>query len=124
MYLHALATAVPSQRFTQPECWEIAQRSGVLARLSRRSRLLLHGILRGDHGIATRHFAMPDLDRVFERTADELNTAFRAEAPRLAGHALLAALDESKTKPAQLDALLICTCTGYLCPGLTSYVAE
>jgi alkylresorcinol/alkylpyrone synthase len=23
-----------------------------------------------------------------------------------------------------VDALLICTCTGYLCPGLTSYVAE
>jgi alkylresorcinol/alkylpyrone synthase len=24
----------------------------------------------------------------------------------------------------QVDALLICTCTGYLCPGVTSYVAE
>ena len=27
-------------------------------------------------------------------------------------------------RPGELDALLICTCTGYLCPGLTSYVAE
>ena len=27
-------------------------------------------------------------------------------------------------KAGQIDALLICTCTGYLCPGVTSYVAE
>src|SRR5207249_8808245 len=26
--------------------------------------------------------------------------------------------------PGELDALVISTCTGYLCPGLTSYVAE
>ncbi len=124
MFLHALTTAVPPQRFTQSECWELAQRSGVLPRLTKRSRLILRSVLRGDHGIATRHFALPNIDKVFDLTPDELNLAFRAEAPRLAGRALTAALARAGVKPAELDALFICTCTGYLCPGVTSYVAE
>ena len=56
MYLHALATAVPPVAYTQPECWEIIQRSPARERLSKRSRLTLQTILRGEHGIARRHF--------------------------------------------------------------------
>ncbi|HEX2853114.1 MAG TPA: 3-oxoacyl-[acyl-carrier-protein] synthase III C-terminal domain-containing protein [Opitutaceae bacterium] len=124
MFLHALATAVPAATFTQPECWQIAERSSVRQRLKKRSMLILHTILRGDHGIATRHFAMPDIDHVFDLTPDQLNAAFRTEAPKLAGRALTAALEQAGVRVADVDALLICTCTGYLCPGLTSYVAE
>ncbi len=124
MYLHALATAVPPARYTQAECWDIVQRSPARARLSKRSRLILHSILTHDHGIATRNFAMPEIDRVFDRTSDELNAVFRTEGPALAGRALAAALSQSGLRATDLDALIICTCTGYLCPGLTSYVAE
>jgi alkylresorcinol/alkylpyrone synthase len=124
MFLHALATAVPPANYTQPDCWGMAERSGVRSRLKRRSMLILHSILHGDHGIARRHFAMPEIDRVFDRTPDELNQAFRSEAPKLAGRALAEALKRAGVAPDELDALLICTCTGYLCPGLTSYVAE
>ena len=124
MHLHALATTVPPESFTQATCWEIVQRSDVRTRLKKRSMLILQSILRGDHGIATRHFAVPDIEHVFDRSADELNTAFRTEAPKLAGRALTSALEQAKLRPEQIDALLICTCTGYLCPGLTSYVSE
>jgi predicted naringenin-chalcone synthase len=124
MFLHALATAVPTAAFTQPECWEIVQRSEMRSRLKRRSMLIMHSILRSDHGIGTRHFAMPGIDRVFDLTPDELNQGFRAEAPKLAARALSAAFAKAGLSAGELDALLICTCTGYLCPGLTSYVAE
>ena len=124
MFLHALATAVPPAAYSQAACWDIVQRSPVRQRLTKRSRLILHSILAGDHGIATRHFAMPDVDQVFDLTADQLHAAFRTAAPTLAATALSAALARAQILPAQLDALLICTCTGYLCPGLTSYVAE
>jgi alkylresorcinol/alkylpyrone synthase len=124
MHLQALATAVPATRFAQSDCWEILQRSSARDRLSKRSRLILHRILTHDHGIATRHFAMPDIERVFDRTPDELNATFRTEAPALAGRALALALERANVRTADLDALIICTCTGYLCPGLTSYVAE
>ena len=124
MYLHALATALPPARFTQAECWDILQRSEARQRLNRRSGLILQAILRHESGIATRHFAMPEIERVFSLSPDELNEAFRVEAPRLAASALTSALAQAGIKPGDLDALLVCTCTGYLCPGVTSYVAE
>lgn len=124
MHLHALATAVPPTAFSQPQCWEIAQRSDVRQRLTKRSMLILRSILRGDHGIESRHFAVPEIDRIFDRDADHLNATFRTEAPGLSARALALALARAELRPADVDALLICTCTGYLCPGLTSYVAE
>jgi predicted naringenin-chalcone synthase len=124
MLLHALATAVPPTSYTPAECWEIAQRSPLRARLNRRSMLVLQTILRGDHGIAKRHIAMPDVENVFDLSPDQLNAAFRIEAPRLAGRALGTALEKAGLKASQLDALLVCTCTGYLCPGVSSYVSE
>lgn len=124
MYLHALTTANPPQKFTQSECWDLINAFSAKARLQKRSRLILHSILRGDHGIAQRHFAAPQIDRIFDCNSDELHAVFRSEAPRLASRALTTALEQSGDKAADIDALLICTCTGYPCPGITSYVSE
>jgi predicted naringenin-chalcone synthase len=124
MFLHALATAVPPAAYTQEECWAIAQRSPLRERLKKRSMLVLQSILRGENGIAKRHIAMPDVENVFDLSPDQLNAAFRIEAPRLAGNALTTALHKAGLRPDEIDALLVCTCTGYLCPGVSSYVAE
>lgn len=124
MFLHALATAVPATSYTQTQCWEIAQRSPIRERLKKRSMLILQTILKSEHGIATRHFALPNIEGVFDLSPDQLNAAFRTTAPELAGRALTTALQRANLQPRDIDALLICTCTGYLCPGITSYVAE
>jgi alkylresorcinol/alkylpyrone synthase len=124
MFLQSMATAVPAHTFTQTDCWDLVEKSDIRSTLNRRTMLVLRSILLGEHGIRQRHFAVPDITRVFDRTSDELNHAFRAEAPALARRALGDALDKARLVPADLDALLICTCTGYLCPGLSSYVAE
>jgi predicted naringenin-chalcone synthase len=124
MYLHALATAVPPAVFTQTECWNMFERSEARQQLSRRSGMILHAVLRQDSGIAARHFALPDIENVLSLSPDDLNEAFRVEAPRLAARALTAALTQAGLAAGEVDALLICTCTGYLCPGVTSYVAE
>lgn len=124
MYLHALASAVPTARFTQADCWDLIAASETHARLSRRSRLTLQTILRGDSGVAARHFAFSPVERIFAASPDTLNESFRREAPLLAGRALREALARAGIQADRLDALLICTCTGYLCPGVTSYVAE
>lgn len=124
MYLHALGTAVPDATFTQADCWEIAQGSKLRERLKKRSMLILHTILRGEHGISRRRFALPEVHNVFDLSPDQLNAAFRVAAPQLAGRALTRALEKAGSRANEIDALLICTCTGYLCPGITSYVAE
>jgi alkylresorcinol/alkylpyrone synthase len=92
--------------------------------LNKRSLLTLQAILRRDHGVATRHFAVSDVEHVFDFTPDQLNAAFRKEGPALSARALTLALTQAGINAHDLDALMICTCTGYLCPGLTSYVAE
>jgi predicted naringenin-chalcone synthase len=125
MYLHALATAVPDACYTQQQCWEIATRSPLRQTLSRRSYFILRAILHGrQSGVATRHFAADDVENLFARTPDELNAIFRREAPKLAGRALRTAAAEAAAPLDQIDALLVSTCTGYLCPGVSSYVSE
>jgi len=125
MYLSALATANPQRSLSQPECWEIAKHSdAVTVGLTRRSQLTLRTVLRGDSGIDQRQFAVRNIDRIFDLDTDDLNTEFRLAAPSLAAKALRQALAQDGLNPSDLDALFICTCTGYLCPGVTSYVAE
>jgi alkylresorcinol/alkylpyrone synthase len=64
------------------------------------------------------------LQHTFELTAGGLHRYFEKNAPKLASEAVLKACDLVALKPSTIDALLICTCTGYLCPGLSSYVSE
>ena len=125
MHLHGLATANPPLSCTQAECLELARAAyDMLPGFDRRSRLLLSSILRGDSGVDTRQFAVRDLRRLFHLDADELNGEFRATAPALAASALRPALRQAGLTAGDVDALVVCTCTGYLCPGVSSYVAE
>ena len=125
MYLHSLSTANPPASFTQADCLALAEQSLHWRDvLDRRSRLMLSTILRGDSGIDRRQFAVRDIDRLFSLEADALNEEFRRAAPALAVDALTPALHEAGVTPGELDALVVCTCTGYLCPGVSSYVAE
>jgi alkylresorcinol/alkylpyrone synthase len=124
MYLHSLASAFPATSVTQPECWDMLRASGAFDRLRPRSRDLLERILLGDSGIATRRFAPDDLARVFSLDAEGLHRAFERSAPRLAADAVAAACAKGGLAPSSLDALIVCSCTGYLCPGVSSYTAE
>ena len=125
MYLESLATALPPHRFTQPECLEALHATPLIAGLKPRSRALLGKVLaNGVSGIRTRHFCLPEIAPVVDRGAQELNEVFEREAPDLAGGALERALARAGWAADELDALLVCTCTGYLCPGVTSHVAE
>ncbi len=124
MYLESLATSLPECRLTQAECWERFRSSRAAARLSSGARGLVRRVLLGNSGIDTRHFALPPEDALFEMDAEALNKAFEAKAPPLGESALREALGQAGLRPADLDALVVCTCTGYLCPGLSSFIAE
>jgi predicted naringenin-chalcone synthase len=125
MHLHSLATAVPPHRYSQATCWEAVQQNAMLRQMRPRSAALMEKVLtNGASGIATRNFAMAELEPVFSRSAEELNQCFEREAPAVAANALQKALAAANMPATDLDALFICTCTGYLCPGVTSHVSE
>ncbi len=124
MFLQSISTSVPPHEFTQQQCLEIASQADAIKRLKPRSRSLLMKVFSGDSGIEKRHFSLPDPLALFDRSAEELNRDFENAAPKLAASAVRKALDEAGITPREVDALFLCTCTGYLCPGVTSHVAE
>lgn len=123
MFITGLGTAVPERSFTQLECAAALDRASHPA-LTPRTRAVLKGILTHDNGIERRSIAVDTLDEGFLLDPDTLYQRFVAHAPRLAAQAARAALAEAGITAGQVDGLVISTCTGYLCPGLTSYVAE
>jgi predicted naringenin-chalcone synthase len=125
MFLESIATAVPPHRYTQSQCLDGLRTSPAFVALKPRSQAMLEKILgNGVSGIATRSFCLPAIAPVVGCDAQELNEMFEREAPALALAALVPALEKAGIAAAELDALFICTCTGYLCPGVTSHVAE
>jgi len=123
MFFVGLGTSVPPRSFSQRECWDALQRAE-RPELTPRTRAVLQGILNHDNGIERRSLALDSLDEGFDLDPDTLHRRFVKHAPALASQAAARALDEAKLTPREVDAVIVSTCTGYLCPGLTSYVAE
>ena len=123
MFIIGLGIAVPPKSFTQSDCWDALQRAE-RPELTARTRAILQGILTHDNGIERRSLALDDLDEGFEIDPDTLNRRFVKNAPVLASRAAVRALEDARLDAAAIDAVVISTCTGYLCPGLTSYVAQ
>jgi predicted naringenin-chalcone synthase len=124
MYVNGLGTAVPPGRFTQTECWAALQHSPQFPQLNARSHALLRKVLSGENGIASRHLAVSNLEEMFVLTPDAMHARFTRHAPTIAAQAGERALAAARLASAQVDAVIVSTCTGYLCPGLTSYVSE
>ncbi|HEX3626087.1 MAG TPA: 3-oxoacyl-[acyl-carrier-protein] synthase III C-terminal domain-containing protein [Verrucomicrobiae bacterium] len=124
MFIIGIGTATPPRRYSQIDCWQTVQQCPRYQELNARSKAILKKVLTGENGIATRHFALEKLEEAFQINPDALHGRFVRNAPSLATMAAEKALAQSKTNPRDIDAVLISTCTGYLCPGLTSYVIE
>ncbi len=124
MFFTGLGCIAPSQRYTQQESWEALRNCREFAQLTPRSKAILRKVLGGDNGIEARHLVLEPLAEVFDQRADVLQARFAKHAPLLATEAARRALANADCEPAEIDAVLISTCTGYLCPGLTSYVSE
>jgi alkylresorcinol/alkylpyrone synthase len=124
MFIDAVATAVPTLRYTQRDCWEALRGAPQFAALSAPARLLLERVLTGEQGVRSRHLALERLSEAFVIEPDVLAARFARHAPALAAAAARRALEKAGRRAAEVDALVVSTCTGYLCPGLTSHVAE
>ena len=124
MFLESLTTAFPATSYSQEDCLEIIKTSPAVQSLRPRSQTLLSKVLSGDSGIEKRHFATDDPSKLFDCDAGQLNENFEREAPRLSEQALVGAVREASMQMSDLDALIICTCTGYICPGISSHTAE
>jgi alkylresorcinol/alkylpyrone synthase len=124
MYVNGLGTANPPQRYSKADCWEAFKTSDWFLKLDRRARMVVEAVLLKDNGIAFRSLALATLTEAFQIDPDTLHARFLANAPALGAAAGLSALRETSLAAHEIDGLVISTCTGYLCPGLTSYIVE
>ena len=124
MYIVGIGTACPERRYTKADCWKAFEASPWFERLDRRARMITERVLQRDNGIDSRRLSVDSLQEVFAIDPDTLHARFLANAPALAACAAKRALADADVAAAEIDSVIISTCTGYLCPGLTSYVSE
>ncbi|ABM37978.1 type III polyketide synthase [Polaromonas naphthalenivorans] len=124
MFFLGLGTATPAPRYTKAECLEAFQNSDWFGRLDARAHLVARTVLQRDNGIEARRLALDSLADVFRIDPDTLARRFLHNAPALATQAAERALAGAGLAAHDIDAVVVSTCTGYLCPGLSGYVAE
>ncbi len=124
MFICGIGTAAPATRYTKAECLAAFEQSDWFHRLGLRSHYIAQSVLRRDNGIETRRLAVDSLKDAFCIDPDTLAKRFLIHAPQLATQAAVAAMADARVESRQIDAVIVSTCTGYLCPGLSGYVIE
>lgn len=109
----ALGTATPSRSFTQEEVLQLVGYTQPVARKIFRNS-----------GVETRHFFIEPEARVPHETLDELQERYRRGAVQLACEAAGNCLARAGLPPQAVDCILVCSCTGYLCPDLSTILVK
>ncbi len=94
--------------------------------LSERSREILHQVLQ-HRSVRTRHLAVRDLDELLtvkNEDPDRRVARFTEWSIRLSAEALGQALAKAGLSAGDITVLIVNTCTGYLCPGIATYLIE
>jgi alkylresorcinol/alkylpyrone synthase len=118
--LRSLGTATPPLHATQEQVYEYLAANSNLEpeELKLYRRILLNGTIKG------RYFGADSISDVNAIDPDHLLARFLAYGRNTAVAAARQALDNANLVPSEIRGLVVNTCTGYLCPGLSSYIAE
>lgn len=122
IFVGSIATVVPPFSVDQQEAARLLK-SHFKESLTARGLGLIRATF-NHPSIKKRHFAVDTPARIFTETPDERVGRFTEQAVRLAEQAVLRALDKVGVGGREVTGLVVNTCTGYICPGLSSYVAE
>jgi predicted naringenin-chalcone synthase len=91
--------------------------------LSSRSRLLLHNLL-SHPSIRKRSFAIEDPRTFLSEDPDARISRFTRWAVDLSSEATEKALLQAGASTSEVAAIVVNTCTGYICPGISTYLIE
>jgi len=117
--LRGLGTSTPPLYTTQEDAYEFLSTHFTLkpSEQDLYRRILLDGKIKG------RYLGMDAKTDVLELDPDRLLARFLKFGRSTAIAAARRALAESDVETAEITGLVVNTCTGYLCPGLSSYIA-
>ncbi len=116
-----VATANPPLKLSQED---ILQRILKADCRSRKEKKLYQHFL-SEPSIESRYIGIDkEPESLFSETQDEAILRFQDHATRIGTEAVKKLLDQTGLRPDDIDGIVIATCTGYLCPGLTSYISQ
>lgn len=118
----SLATASPEFVYTQAE-GEAFLLEHYADILDDHGREIIHSVF-AHPSVRRRHFSFADPGIIRRETPDERMERFTRWSVDLAARAAQEALECAGTAVRDVSALVVNTCTGYLCPGITSYLVE
>ncbi len=118
--IRAIGTANPRRYVTQQEFYEWLMHH---FRLTPKEHDLYRRVLL-DGPIQGRYFGVDYDDQGADLNPDALIDRFNRHGTAMAAQAARDAMHAAGLEPDQIGGLVVNTCTGYLCPGLSSYISE
>ncbi len=92
-------------------------------RLNSRSLSLIHTVF-SHPSIKKRHFAVERMDTLVDEEPDARITRFTHWSVELSAQAIQKALAQAGANVSDVTGLVVNTCTGYICPGISTYLLE
>ena len=121
-YLASIACVVPPYSADQRFSGELMKKL-FAQKLTQRSLGLIRATF-SHPSIRKRHFALDDPASVVDESPDQRIARFTEKSVQLAAQAVTRALDLAGLSPREVTALVVNTCTGYICPGISTYLLE
>ena len=117
-----MAVATPPYRLYQSKAVEILERY-YSEKLSRRNREIMRKVF-AHPSIRCRYLAIEDPESLISEEPDARIARFTRWAVKLSSEAILRALEKVGLTVNDVGALVVNTCTGYICPGISTYIME
>ena len=121
-YIASLATAVPTYHADQAFAEEF-MKNHYGDRLTPRSRGLVHTCF-SHPSIRKRHFAIDDPLELVDEDPDRRIARFTGKSIELSAAAVSGALAQAGVGAGDVSGIVVNTCTGYICPGISTYLIE
>lgn len=121
-YIASVATAVPEYSCDQAT-GEAFLRSHYSDVLNARSLEILHKVF-AHPSVKRRHFAVDSPEELINEDPDRRMERFTSRSIELSTQASRKAMEKAGLNPKDITTLVVNTCTGYICPGISTYLLD
>ncbi len=122
VHIASMATATPPCTLDQSRLEQLAHKH-YSGRLNQRSMALIHALF-SHPSIERRNFAIDNVEDLVDEDLDARVARFSHWSLELSARAISQALSLAGLASNDVAGLVVNTCTGYICPGISTYLIE
>lgn len=122
VHIASMATATPPCTLDQSRLEQLAHKH-YSGRLNSRSMSLIHALF-SHPSIERRNFAIDNVEDLVDEDLDARVARFAHWSLELSAQAIRQALSRASLASSDVAGLVVNTCTGYICPGISTYLIE